>query len=452
MSNSFLNSRNLQFYEEEVEESFRRQNIATETNFVKYFLLMLILFNLVYGLKDLLLGNERDIISIYFQFFVILPVYLVLTVLVFRFSDFLDTRYFYWLANFLCLFTIGSQLYMLNLNGTNGMGINSVFLIAVFGSFIFSGILLKHMLLIVPVFVISLILSLFTWFDFDTISIINTCLIYLITITGLLVTKYHLEQQSRLNFNKTESLLVDERMLKESYLRINSLSVMRKDLIAILAHDVRSPLASLQGVLQLAKDGSLSQEETLYYIDKVENQVSTVNFLINDILVWIKSQTEGADFEKGAFNISSLVEDLKYLFAADFEEKEIRFQVNLFEDNAFGQPDMIKTVLRNLISNAIKFSAAGDTITLESKSVEGKVSIAIIDEGVGMSEKVMKKLRTTFSSQLGTRNEKGIGIGLKICRALILAHKSKMEISSVQNEGTVISFLLDPVDVTTTNQ
>ncbi|SHK02082.1 Signal transduction histidine kinase [Reichenbachiella agariperforans] len=413
---------------------------------------MLILFNLVYGLKDLLLGNERDSISIYFQFFVILPVYLVLTVLVFRFSGFLDTRYFYWLANFLCLFTIGSQLYMLNLNGTNGMGINSVFLIAVFGSFIFSGILLKHMLLIVPVFVISLILSLFTWFDFDTISIINTCLIYLITITGLLVTKYHLEQQSRLNFNKTESLLVDERMLKESYLRINSLSVMRKDLIAILAHDVRSPLASLQGVLQLAKDGSLSQEETLYYIDKVENQVSTVNFLINDILVWIKSQTEGADFEKGAFNISSLVEDLKYLFAADFEEKEIRFQVNLFEDNAFGQPDMIKTVLRNLISNAIKFSAAGDTITLESKSVEGKVSIAIIDEGVGMSEKVMKKLRTTFSSQLGTRNEKGIGIGLKICRALILAHKSKMEISSVQNEGTVISFLLDPADVTTTNQ
>ncbi|MCV9388377.1 sensor histidine kinase [Reichenbachiella ulvae] len=443
MSKSFINTWSLHFHDEEIEESFRLDNIQFESRLVKIFLLMLIGFNAIYAAKDFYFTEQRDLISLQFQVFFILPVYVAMSVYTNRFKHLFQNFSFYSFAVFLCVFTIVSQLCMLYLNGDNGKGLDSIVLIAIFGSFIFSGILYRQMLGIVPFVLVVLIIFLVFLFELPLVRIINVSLIYTMAICASLLTKYQIERQRRLSYNRAASLMSDEKDIKESYLRINALSEMRRDLIAILAHDVRSPLASLQGVLSLTKSGSLSPEESREYLEKVEQQVSTVNFLVNDILIWIKSQSDEADFEKGPVNLSSIIEDLKFLFLDAFEEKQIEFKVSLTIDNVYGQPDMIKTILRNFISNAIKFSDKGTAIVLESRPEGSKVRISVRDHGMGMTADELAKLKNTFNTKLGTRKEKGMGLGLKICRALIQAHKSNLEVISQPNEGTTMSFLLN---------
>lgn len=443
MSKSFLNTWSLHFHDEEIEENFRLENVHFESKLVKIFLLMLIAFNAIYAIKDFYFTDQRDMVSLQFQVFFVMPVYIVMSVFTYRFKHLYSNISFYSFAVFLCVFTIITQMTMLYLNGDNGQGLDSIVLIAIFGSFIFSGILFRQMLGIVPFVLIVLIVFLVFLFDLTPIRIINVSLIYLMAICASLLTKYQIERQRRLSYNRAASLMSDEKDIKESYLRINALSEMRRDLIAILAHDVRSPLASLQGVLSLTKSGSLTPEESRVYLDKVEQQVSTVNFLVNDILIWIKSQSEEADFEKGPVNLSSIIEDLKFLFLEAFEEKQIEFRVSLAIDNVYGQPDMIKTILRNFISNAIKFSEKGTAIVLESRPEGSKVRLSVRDHGVGMTDEELSKLKNTFNTKLGTRKEKGMGLGLKICRALIQAHKSNLDVISQPQEGTTMSFLLN---------
>ncbi|UXP33472.1 HAMP domain-containing histidine kinase [Reichenbachiella agarivorans] len=442
MSKSFINTWSLQFHDDELEAGFRLFNIRTEIRYVKYFLILLVLFNGIYAIKDYYFFHQRHIESILWQVFVFIPLYLLFIWLVTRMEKghYIDRPYLIPIIIF--FFTILSQLWLIKTSGNGLSGIHSIMLLVVFGSFVFSGIMYGHSLILAPITLLGIILAV-VFFD-DSYELVNTTMLYIMTLSGLTLTKYQIERQNRLSFNRTELLAEEDTRIKESYLRVNSLSEMRKDLIAILAHDVRSPLASLHGVLELAKGGDLTQDETMEYIGKIETQVSTVNFLINDILIWIKSQSDEADFEKGPVNISSVVEDLKFLFSEAFEEKEILFRVNLEVDDVFGQPDMIKSILRNFISNAVKFSSKDDTITLQSVAApSNKVRISVIDEGVGISPQDLVKLKSTFATKLGTKNEKGIGLGLKICRALILAHKSSLEVQSEVNKGTVMSFELN---------
>ncbi|PIB37049.1 hypothetical protein BFP72_17380 [Reichenbachiella sp. 5M10] len=444
MSKSFINTWNLEFHDEEIEERFRSYNIGFEIRFVKFFLGMLLLFNTIFAAKDYFFYvEERHVVSVYWQALLIVPIYVLLVLMVMRSSQAFLVRHFYQLAWFLFVFTIGSQLLLLHLNGTQGFGINSTMIIVVFGTYLFSGILYRHALFLTPLLMVVVVFFLIYVLDFEVYETGNSILSYVMVLSGLIVIKYQIERQNRLSFNQAEMQSLEDTKIKENYLRVNALSQMRKDLIAILAHDVRSPLASLHGVLQLAKEGDLTEEETMGYIERIETQVSSVNFLINDILIWIKSQSDEADFEKGPFNLSSVIEDLKFLFAEQLEDKGILLQVNLEEDDVYGQPDMIKTILRNFVSNAIKFSSSNDTIYLESKRDGDKVLLSVRDEGVGMSSTELKRLKNTFASKLGTGKEKGMGLGLKICRALIRAHKSTLTIESEPAQGTKISFDLE---------
>lgn len=442
MSKSFINTWSLAFHDDELEEQFRLENVHSEFRFVRVFLILVLFFNVAFIVKDSIFTGERDLISLKVNAFFIMPVYVVLTVMVFRFKHLYQNSSFYSLASFICMFTILSQLLILYLNGGNGESIDSIILIVVFGSFMFSGVHYRQVIVLAPLVFVSVVFSLLALFDLSLIRVINVTLLYMMALGGLVLVKYQIERHNRLCFNKASSLMTDEKEIKESYLRINALSEMRKDLIAILAHDVRSPLAALQNVLSLAKDGSLSQEETQEYLEMVEQQASTVNFLINDILIWIKSQSEEADFEKGAVNLSSIIEDLKFLFDKAFEEKQIDFRVSIAVDNVYGQPDMIKTILRNFISNAIKFSKPGSSIVLESRPEGSSVRLSVRDHGEGMTKDELSKLKNTFNTKLGTRKEKGVGLGLKICRALLQAHKSNLDIISQPGDGTTISFLL----------
>ncbi|MFY0625535.1 MAG: HAMP domain-containing histidine kinase [Reichenbachiella sp.] len=442
MLKSFVNSINLNFHDRELEMRFRKHLINEDSTFIKYFLILVLSFNIMYAFRDLFFYSTREEISVQVQLFVVLPFYVISMVLLQTKRPKPKFHFIHTLS--ICLFTIFSQLLLLVLNGNDGLSIKSVMIIALFGAYTYSGILYKHALYLTPLVITAICVYIYVLFDYGTVERINIIFIYIMAITGVVSVNYRIEYHQRMNFHKSEVMQEEDGKLKESYLRINALSELRKDLIAVLAHDVRTPIANLQSALHLAKVGDLNEEESQNIFQKIEKQVGMVGFLINDILVWIKSQNEVVDLKLSKTDIAETINELWFLFNDQFTDKEIQLKLNIEEKLVYCQPDMLKSILRNLISNAIKFTPSGASITLESKKESGKVTILVIDEGIGMSEEQVKNWKTSFESGLGTKNEKGIGLGLKICHAMIKTHRTKLTIESTLNKGTKIGFSLDP--------
>ncbi|MGL1885038.1 MAG: HAMP domain-containing histidine kinase [Reichenbachiella sp.] len=442
MKNSFYKNGWLTFRDRDFESGFRVFLKKSEIALIEKVVFALFLFNFIYFLKDTFFYTGRDPESMLFQGIVILPVYAALFAFIWFYKSKIRVGGFFFITSFFCVFTILSQLILTLLNGTDGGSLSNIMVITTFAAYIFSGIIFRHLLMVTPFVVLSFLGVILFAFDFDKHEQINLILIYIMTFVTIIWYKFNNEKQLRNSFNQSELMQLEDSQIKESYLEMNAMSEMRKDLISILAHDVRSPLANLHSVISLTKDEDLTIDESKSMMVELESQVDKVEFLINDILVWIKSQSNDAHLEMGTVNLPSITEDLNFIFSDIFKDKGIEFKLDLRASCVFGQEDMIKTVLRNLIGNAIKFSRKGNTITLSSRLEKGLVKVAISDEGVGMNESAIKKIKKTFSTTLGTNSEKGIGLGLKICQAIVRTHKSTLEFKSEVDKGTEVSFFL----------
>lgn len=444
MTNNYLNKINLEFHDNELEKRFRKYLITENLKFVQYFIILIFVFNVMYAVRDSFFSTSRSEISVLFQWYIVIPTYVVLLLVSLR--EFTPIPVKYLGTTFLCIFTIATQMAMLFLNGGDGLSIKSIMIIVLFGSYIFSGILYKSILYITPFFILAILTHVFVLFDYEYGERANIILIYIMAITGVISVSYRIEYQQRMDYFKTDLIKQEGSKLRESYVKINALSEIRKDLISVLAHDVRSPIGNLQAVLGLVKDGHLSENEVRKIFVDIEKQVGTVSFLINDILVWIKSQNEDVDIELTNHNIVETISDLWYIFSDHFKEKEIELKLDIQETHVVCQPDIIKSILRNLLSNALKFSDKGSKISITTASKNEKVTISVIDEGVGMSTTQLAQLNKSFTSTTGTEEEKGIGIGLKMCHAMIKSHHSKLNIQSELKIGTSMSFELDSAD------
>jgi len=442
MKDSFYNPITLGFYDSNSELGFRKQLKKNDISLIQKLVFFLFLFNAIYALKDYFFYTTRDIKSVIFQALVVLPIYAILYAIIWRCRSSINVRVFYSVTGFLCLFTVLSQLILTILNGTNGNPLYGIIIIITFASYLFSGVLFKQSLIITPILLSCSAYAIIALFEIDSLGIINLTLIYVMTFLTIFFFKYKIELNMRIAFNQAETLQQEGSELKENYQQANAISELRKDLIAILAHDVRAPIANLNTVLSLSKS-NLTPEETLYMMSEIEQQVGKVGVLIDDILFWIKSQSEDTEIKMSQLDLHLITEDLKFMFSDIFEDKKIKFEVDIQNNHAIGHPDMIKAVLRNLISNAIKFSSAGDLITLFSKEQGAKVRIGIKDHGVGMDQETVKNIKKKFSSRLGTNQEKGTGIGLNICEALIKSHKSSLNFESSVGEGTRLTVLCE---------
>lgn len=218
---------------------------------------------------------------------------------------------------------------------------------------------------------------------------------------------------------------------------------------ALIAHDLRGPVTSLQGIGRMlnyyAKKGNTDRIEQL--IAQVDQSATSVNHLLDNLLKWALSQTEGLNYQPVNIELSRLAEEVRIIFEEALKAKEIELKMDMDELVVEADYNMISTVLRNLLSNAIKFSPAGSQVSLSVRVVENSALISISDSGPGMPEKTVHNLLNNqpVSSTRGTQDEKGTGLGLTLCREFIKKHGGDLAISSSEN-GTCISFELSLVD------
>tara|TARA_R110002051_G_scaffold78399_2_gene141936 strand:- start:792 stop:2882 length:2091 start_codon:yes stop_codon:yes gene_type:complete len=226
---------------------------------------------------------------------------------------------------------------------------------------------------------------------------------------------------------------------------LNEINLTKDKLFSIIGHDLRGPIGALQELLRMLKVGEIKQSEFMEFIPKLRDDVDHISFTLNNLLSWGQTQMKGAVTKPSAFALEELVTDNINLLSEIAETKSIRM-INKISDNAVIWSDInqIDIVIRNLISNALKFTPENGMVTIDAFEQNNHWEISVRDSGIGMDLVTQDKLFNANSSHTtyGTNNEKGTGLGLSLCKEMVEKNNGKIWVESALRNGTCFFFTL----------
>lgn len=238
-----------------------------------------------------------------------------------------------------------------------------------------------------------------------------------------------------------------EQSLQQSEAKYRELSTAKDKFFSIISHDLKSAFNSVTGFSDLALKKLRKQEyDKVYKYNEIINQTSmqTYNLLIN-LLQWARLQTGSLQFNPELLHPELIVQNIFDLLNANFEEKQIQTVVNIPENlTIFADKNMLETIIRNLTSNAIKYTPENGTISFTAKEDDDLVLIEIEDNGIGIKAENIDKLfriENSFSTP-GLNKEKGTGLGLILCKEFTEKHGGKIWAESTVGIGSKFSFTL----------
>jgi len=249
-------------------------------------------------------------------------------------------------------------------------------------------------------------------------------------------------QQSRLNQllnQKNEEILVQRDHLDE-------LNQTKNKLFSIIAHDLRGPIGSTSSFLELltAKESEFTKQELLENLILIKDSSKATFKLLENLLTWARAQKGEIVFNPLNSNLFKLVQSNIDLFASNAENKKIRIVDEINPDLVFEfDQEMINTVMRNLINNAIKYTGENGLITISAKETETTIEVSIKDNGIGLDCDTTEMLFITDLKRTrkeGTKGEKGTGLGLILCKEFIWKHKGTIWAESENGKGSTFIF------------
>jgi signal transduction histidine kinase/Tfp pilus assembly protein PilF len=242
-----------------------------------------------------------------------------------------------------------------------------------------------------------------------------------------------------------QALAISHKAIQEQAEALDALNHTKDKIFGIIGHDLRSPIGSLDMLLTVLISQDLSVEEFMDISGELKSSVEHLNFTLNNLLQWAKTQMEGLHIEPKKFDMERLVNENFNFLNHTALDKNITMQNHIPKATmVWADPNHINLVLRNLISNAIKFTPKGGNLILQSKLETDFCEIAIRDTGVGMSAENVAKLfnKTTHFTTYGTANEKGTGLGLLLCQEMIEKNGGIIWAESEVGKGTTFKFRL----------
>jgi PAS domain S-box-containing protein len=244
----------------------------------------------------------------------------------------------------------------------------------------------------------------------------------------------------------TSTKLAEEKL--ENYSQeLKELNASKDKLFSIIAHDLRSPFNPLLGLTEIiiSDFDSLSKEELIDYNREIYKSVRNEYILLENLLNWSRFESGQLKFSPESINLHKKAESVITLLLETAKFKNITLSNETDKDTMVtADPDMLYSVLQNLIANAIKFTNKGGLIRTYSENAGNNfIQITVSDNGVGMTDDQKKNLFgfTTVSTK-GTNEEKGTGLGLMICKDMVERHGGTICVHSEPGKGTDISFML----------
>lgn len=238
-----------------------------------------------------------------------------------------------------------------------------------------------------------------------------------------------------------------EQVIRHKNAQLQKLNSDKDYLMSVLAHDLKSPFNTILGFMDLLINNLRS-----FDIDEIEKQLILVNDsalnafrLLEDILLWARSQSNNLQFEPKKVIFKLVCDKIIDTLKPNAQNKNI--SINYIESeqiSVYADINMLNTILRNLISNAVKFTNSGGSITINAQQSDSCTTVTVSDNGVGIAPDMLTKLfdiKVVYSTK-GTAQEKGTGLGLLLCKEFVNKHGGKIWVESQLNKGSEFKFTL----------
>ncbi len=248
------------------------------------------------------------------------------------------------------------------------------------------------------------------------------------------------------NYHK-EIIQIKIEELNEKNAELTDINSIKDKLISVIAHDLKNPLHAIAGyaevILNRANEGFT--KETLSYLRIIHDNSIRGNLLLDNLLQWSRFQTRTLPFNPSTVSIKEIVKDELYLIQPIANEKQIEIRTNFDSKlSVFADSNMLRTIIRNLIANSIKFTKTGGFVKIDAVAKGKIVEFSITDNGIGIEPQLRSKLfsREAGISTTGTSGEKGTGLGLMICKDFVERHEGEIWFESQPGNGTIFYFTI----------
>jgi len=268
----------------------------------------------------------------------------------------------------------------------------------------------------------------------------------LIAALSLVVFLYFRNQKFIKQLSESQDLIKANSIELESYNeRLIEINSIKNKLLSLLAHDLRSPLVGIVSSMNLIKEDEFTKEETDEILQEIYNSALSNLQGLDNLVAWAKSQMEGLNIANQSFNLNTVLGELEN----ELQNLVITKKINLVLEKEANikikaDKEMIKSALRNLLTNAIKFSNQKQTVSLAIEDGGSIVEIKIKDEAGGIPKNIQKQIfKEPLKSVSGTRGERGSGIGLLLVKEFVNLNGGDIQFESKENVGTTFTLTLN---------
>jgi signal transduction histidine kinase len=276
----------------------------------------------------------------------------------------------------------------------------------------------------------------------DKYKLILYALLAALVIVSTFLIVIYLKRNTSIKYmqeleEKNMKIELQNEAFQEQTKHLENVNNVKDKLFSIVSHDLKDSLSSINGFIDLLKDGSLSREEFYDLIPELSENANNASLLLFNLLNWSKSQMQSLEPKPTLFDIQEVFEDKVKLIEQRMENKDIKLIDHSIRDFAYADKSMFEIVIQNLLANAFKFCKKGDTITISNHINNGTCTISIADTGLGISRENQEKLfKDSAFTTVGTNDEKGTGLGLSICKELVELNNGKIWVESTLNVGS----------------
>jgi len=268
----------------------------------------------------------------------------------------------------------------------------------------------------------------------------------IIVLIGLLLFILESKKNQQIRLNKLLNQKNKEILIQRD--RLDELNQTKNKLFSIIAHDLRGPIGSTSTFLELltSHESEFTKQELLDNLILIKDSTKATFKLLENLLTWARAQKGEIVFNPQKSNFYNLVQANTDLFISNAESKKIHIINEINPDLAFEfDEEMINTIMRNLINNAIKYTSEGGQITISAKELGPTVEISVTDTGIGMDSDTTELLFITDlkrNRKEGTNGEKGTGLGLILSKEFITIHAGTIRAESEPGKGSTFKFTL----------
>ena len=265
--------------------------------------------------------------------------------------------------------------------------------------------------------------------------------------TSYIITNYEFERKSATD--RAEAIRAQHLEISAQKDELERLNAEKDRLFSLIAHDLRAPLGNVYNYMDMLFQTALEPDKRQYIEQELKKQMAGASAMLTNLLMWAQQQIKGITIKPEPVNLRVYIRDALEMDLSAARAKEV--ELTLPDEDIVANTDrhVFQIIIRNLVNNALKFTASGGSVHVTAESTAKAVVVAVADTGMGISEEVQATIFTLHTDpKTGTHNEKGVGLGLLLCKGLAEAMGGTLRFESTPGKGTTFILELPPVKKT----